>query len=352
MGAFPTASRATTVELHDGRLTIGDPDGVANVLDVRQLSLVEFEVYDDVGPLVSGTGCGSLSPNLARCAGNALGVQVDAGAGDDLIGLWSLQIPVELRGGEGDDALAGGRGPDQVWGGRGVDSIRGHAGEDRLSGEEGDDFADGDAGADTVLGGEGDDILDGRAGDGDVLSGGGGRDLIYGGSGRDELEGGAGDDTLIGGRGRDSIGTGLGSDDVFGGGGRINRIDCREGDRARGQAGRLPAGCEPLPASEPKPDVWPPRAGAAAVRSQVVFDVVGKPVRRGTAYRYWIWAGAPVDVNRKVRVRARLRRGTAVLHRACLSNIWTNKWVSRKVPRKARSATRVTGQVKRGRRCR
>ena len=349
--AVPAVALGTTVELHDGLLTVDDPDGVANVLEVRQVSLAEFEVTDGAGGLVGADGCESLSDTVARCAGQALGVRVDAGAGDDLVGLWSILVPVRIHGGDGDDGLAAGLASDQVWGGAGRDSLSGSGGEDRLSGEEGGDFADGDDGADTILGGTGDDILDGRAGSGDVVSGGEGQDLVYGGAGDDQIDGNAGDDTLVGGAGRDDIATGLGRDDVFGGGGRVNEVDCRQGDRARGQAGELPPGCAPMPASEQLPDRWPPVDEAMATRSQTVYTVYGKPVQAGEARKYWLWVGAAADVDDKVRVRVKLRRGNTVLLRRCHNNVWTNKRRWRKAPRAARSMTRLTGRVRRGKRC-
>ena len=352
LSAFAMTSSATTVELHDGLLAIEDSDGVANVLDVRQISLVEYEVYDEAGMLSTGTGCGLLTEKTARCAGQALSVQVDAGPGDDLVGLWGIRVPVRLMGSDGDDGLAGGTASDQLWGGGGNDSLTGDSGEDRVSGEDGDDFADGDGGADTVLGGGGDDILDGRAGSGDVVSGGAGRDLAYGGPGDDQLDGGDGDDTLIGGAGRDTISTGLGQDDVFGGGGRVNKIDCRAGDRVRGEAGRLAPGCASLPAAERKPVEWPPPERTAATRSQTpTYKVFGKPVRKGDARKYWVWAGAPANVHRRVRVRVKLRRGDTVLRRRCHKKLWTNREYHRSVPSKARSMTRLTGKVRVGKRC-
>ena len=349
--AWPSSSGATLVELQEARLAIVDSDGIPNVLDVRQLSIVEFEVYDEAGGLTSGVGCGSLSDTLARCTGHVLNIRVDAGAGDDLVGLWDIPVPTELLGGDGNDALAGGAGPDHLRGGDGEDSLSGTDGEDRIETDDGDDFADGDAGSDTILGGAGDDILDGRAGDGDVVAGGDGRDLVAGGRGDDQLEGGADDDALLGGAGRDSIGTGLGEDDVFGGGGSRNEIDCRAGDRARGQAGALPTGCAPLPASAEVPDEWPPEERISAIRSQTVFDVFGKPVRPAKARKYWVWVGAPEDVDRRVRVRVKLRRGNEVLARRCVNRVWTHEQVWRRIPRRARSADRVTGRVRFGRRC-
>jgi Ca2+-binding RTX toxin-like protein len=350
-GALPSAAAATTVELHDGLLAIQDADGVANDLDVRQLSLVEYEVFDEAGSLVPGVGCGALSDALVRCAGQALSVRVDAGAGDDFVGLWDIRVPVRADGGDGDDALAGGAASDQLSGGAGDDSLSGAAGDDRLSGEVGGDFAEGVGGADTLVGGDGDDILAGGGGSGDVVTGGDGRDLAYGGAGDDQIDGGGGDDALVGGKGRDDIGTGLGHDDVFGGGGRVNSIDCRQGDRARGQAGALPPGCAPMPASEALPDAWPPEDQPAATAAQVVYQVFAKPKRKGDARRYWVVLAAGESVHREGRVKVKFRLGGNVLARRCLNHLWTNTKTWRKVPKKARAATKVTGKVRVGGHC-
>jgi hypothetical protein len=81
-------------------------------------------------------------------------VVVDAGAGDDrVVAHHSVNVPLVLNGGAGDDHLFGGSGPDSLDGGDGNDvlvSIGG--GRDRLAGGRGHDnvWADG-RGTDTVL---------------------------------------------------------------------------------------------------------------------------------------------------------------------------------------------------------
>lgn len=185
---------------------------------------------------------------------------VDAGAGDDLVGvrnargggldvsvngevthLTAQQVRdgVTIRGGTGNDRILvaddvqanlrieGGAGNDRIIGGAGDDSIDGGAGDDHLDGRGGRDTIRGRAGRDTLLGGAGDDYLQGGAGN-DTIEGGAGRDTIYGLGGRDTIDGGAGQDYIDGGRGDDDLRGGDGNDILIGGQGQ---------DRLRGELG-------------------------------------------------------------------------------------------------------------------
>ena len=82
--------------------------------------------------------------------------------------------------------------------------MRGGAGNDRLAGSNGADILDGGAGNDELYGNVGADTLDGGAGD-DRLDGHSGADTLDGGAGDDRLEGGDGADTLDGGDGEDAV---------------------------------------------------------------------------------------------------------------------------------------------------
>ncbi|MEV4279339.1 calcium-binding protein [Actinoplanes xinjiangensis] len=155
-----------------------------------------------------------------------------------------------LDGGEGHDTLYGLGGDDQLSGGEGTgnDRLYGGAGDDQISADYGNDLMYGGYGVDTVDYGyrlvpvEAD--LDGQIGDdgsgseqdtigtdvegmwggwaADLLTGNGGDNLIHGSAGADVIRGGAGDDTL---HADDSSRTGLdrvfgeaGDDTLYGGG--------------------------------------------------------------------------------------------------------------------------------------
>lgn len=75
--------------------------------------------------------------------GPVASIEVDAGAGDDLVAaMHRLTVPVVIRGGPGDDILRGGSGPDQVFG---------EAGDDVLIGTRSRDALDSGPGSDRVL---------------------------------------------------------------------------------------------------------------------------------------------------------------------------------------------------------
>jgi len=83
-----------------------------------------------------------------------------------------------IRGGAGNDRLAGdgndntiwgGDGNDVIYGGGGNDSLYGEGGDDQIYGEDGNDFLCGGAGSDTLVGGDGNDLLDADDGEKDAL---------------------------------------------------------------------------------------------------------------------------------------------------------------------------------------
>lgn len=175
-------------------------------------------------------------------------IVIDAGAGDDKIGLTQnskgeITVSVNgkkqtfggtdkdnlvIRAGDGNDeitvdknvtvklVLEGGNGNDRIRGGSGNDTIRGGDGRDKIEAGAGDDDVDGGAGDDYINGSTGNDKLAGGA-DNDVIYGGDGNDAIRGNEGNDYLEGSKGDDTLEGEAGRDILSGGIGNDKLKGG---------------------------------------------------------------------------------------------------------------------------------------
>jgi Ca2+-binding RTX toxin-like protein len=135
-----------------------------------------------------------------------------------------------LRGGSGDDALAGNAAANRIQAGPGHDTLQGAAGADTLDGGSGTDvadyrnapaaveaelwrgaaLADGQGALDLLVDLEGlwgsafHDVLAGSDTTHDRLQGGAGNDGLYGAGGNDTLEGGSGQDTLAGGPGEDT----------------------------------------------------------------------------------------------------------------------------------------------------
>jgi hypothetical protein len=277
--AWAKPAHATDVLIESGALVIRDGSDARNILDVRPIGL-GYEIYDEAGGLVPGPGCVAGSPQLVQCLGFVAAVRVDSGAGNDLVGLWDVAVPVTATGGAGDDLLEGGSGPDALSGGEGRDALVGYNGDDRLAGNNDDDFLEGRNGADTLDGGAGPDILEGGKGSRDTLLGGVGKDLLRGGGGGDVLDGQAGNDVMIGGGGADSVETGTGADRVFGADGRRDTVDCRAGDLVRADHNERPAACGKMSASVKVPKAWPPRPAASAARLRRVNPQIRARLRR------------------------------------------------------------------------
>ncbi len=210
--------------------TGGDADSVTFASDLTDSLITSLTVN-------TGDGADTIDASAI----SSVGINVDAGAGDDTI-----------TGTQTDDTLAGGDGTDRVidtaagtltltdtelsagdtdtldsievarlFGSSGADNFDASAfsGSTEADLYGGDDVFRGGAGADTVRGNAGDDLLIGNGGDDwligganiDTLEGGDGNDLLRGQGGRDDLSGDAGDDTLDGGGSADmtrEVGTG------------------------------------------------------------------------------------------------------------------------------------------------
>jgi Ca2+-binding RTX toxin-like protein len=124
---------------------------------------------------------------------------------------FTVEFPLMIDGGAGNDTIVGGELDDTIHGGAGNDSIMGMGGADHLFGDAGNDQLIGGADDDTLDGGDGADLLAGEVGN-DSLIGHGGSDSIYGGKGDDRLIGGNGSDSMWGEEGTDEAWGGSGSD--------------------------------------------------------------------------------------------------------------------------------------------
>lgn len=167
------------------------------------------------------TGHGAmLTSNLENVTGSAFNDTLAA-----------ADAPSVLRGGDGNDSIAGGAD---------FDNLNGNAGDDVISGGFGNDWVLGGKGNDALSGDYGNDFINGNLGN-DTLAGGAGADTVLGGQGNDVLVGGDGNDYLSGDLGADTLTGGLGADTfhTFGGTGidLIKDFDPSEGDHLLLDAG-------------------------------------------------------------------------------------------------------------------
>ena len=182
---------------------------------------------------------GSLS-NVA----SALEVNIDGGAGNDILNGSQSSKTIIGYGGTGDDSLQGGSANDSLFGEDGNDTFSGGAGNDQIRGAAGDDSLNETGNFDytltaerllgngtdnirvdraTITGGAGDNIIDATAFNGPVvLIGGAGNDELIGSAFADTLRGDTGDDTLSGLASIDILRGEAGNDSLIGGTGNDN----------------------------------------------------------------------------------------------------------------------------------
>ena len=111
-------ARAASVSVEGGVLRVNGAPGEANQISVAQGEggLAVSDGWSSES-LSLGAGCSSPEWGEPRCAG-ATSVVMDLGDGDDRVEV-TAPIPVEVRGGEGNDELTGGSGDDRLDGGPG-----------------------------------------------------------------------------------------------------------------------------------------------------------------------------------------------------------------------------------------
>jgi hypothetical protein len=344
-GAAPAF--ATDVAVEGSQLRIIDNASQADALDVRP-SAIGYDVFDDSSDLSAGAGCVELQPHHVSCLGSIVSVTVDAGGGDDSVGLQDVAVPVLVSGGEGSDLIRGGGNDDRLNGGPGEDTIVGGAGNDVVAGADGDDMLQGGDGADQITGGPAADIVQGQGDGGDLLAGNDGPDLVEGGAGDDTLRGGTGSDVLVTGSGTDTANTGAGRDQVFGT--PADSVACSSGDQVRTGSKAPPDGCARLPSSESKPDIWPPPPDDAAppnasqtgdapidptgLTAQAAFFRLplptgvfsGRIMHRGEGRKIELRIPSHYDQPVRVRIRTYARDGHRL--RTFRANIRAKRWAS------------------------
>lgn len=167
------AAQAATVARADTTYTVVLAGGAAqNSIRIWLTPDGYSYVIDSAVPLeVGGTICENtpgMPTELVCKAPLVAGFEVNGGEGDDSVSVaGTIELPVTMRGGPGNDTLVGGNGPDKLIGGEG---------DDRLAGRGGGDTLFGGHGADELLGGPGNDVLRG-----------GPLDSFYGGPGQNTL---------------------------------------------------------------------------------------------------------------------------------------------------------------------
>ena len=156
-------------------------------------------------------------------------IVVDGSYGNDsLLADNTVTVPMQIKGGAGNDLISGGMGDDEIYGGAnvlqsvyesGYDIITGRGGNDTIcSPKYGSASINANEGNDTVTGGTGNDYIDAGTGD-DNVDAGMGQDTVHGRDGKDKIMGGWEPDTIYGEEGNDTINGGDGDDSILAGAG-------------------------------------------------------------------------------------------------------------------------------------
>ena len=256
---MPLPASGATVGVSNGQMRVTATAPGTNVIDVVPEGLA-YHVHDSVDSVTAGAGCVSLSPSDAVCGGMVLVIRIEGGDGDDLLGLWDVQVPVIARGGAGGDLIETGGAADDIDSGAGRDAVEGGEGNDTVMAGAEPDRVEGGPGKDDLEGEDGLDVL--RGGDGqDSVTGGADDDLVDGGPGDDRLTGGEGDDAIDATEGSDTVTTGTLTDTVYRPATSPRRVRCRFTRRsARIDCARTRARL----VVRPTPTVWPASTQASA----------------------------------------------------------------------------------------
>jgi RTX calcium-binding nonapeptide repeat (4 copies) len=337
----PTARADVQLSVEEGVLRVLATGSDLNVVDVRYNGFA-YVVRNQSSDTTTGAGCILFVPTVTVCGGEIGSAVVIGAEGPDVIDFSGVPIPVDAKGGPGDDGLSGGRMRDTLAGDDGVDQVTGSAGDDALEGGADDDLLVGRDGKDVEFGGSGDDILQGGAGDGDALFGNSGADLLEGGPGADTLAGASGADVLAGGTGRDDLTPGAGDDAVLSRRSGQDMLNCPR--TLDGTGTDLP--CADLQ-SGAAPEVWPPLTGTGATTSlpSIISRSRVKPFVPGNATYVKLRIRDTVSRLVTACIRTRARSGRRL--RPYSARTRTRFWLKVGQPPPPRRAT--TGTVRRGR---
>ncbi len=144
---------------------------------VNGISSVASRLGIEVAGVFALGGNDDVTVEFGENAGLPGGLNIDGGAGNDVIDADGVQTMVTAFGGTGDDAITGGIDRNFLDGGDGNDTLTGGESNDTLLGGNGNDVLRGESGNDTLNGGA----------DNDTLNGGVGVDVSVGGTGVDRV---------------------------------------------------------------------------------------------------------------------------------------------------------------------
>ncbi len=189
------------------RLTITGTSGSDNftfevrdnqmIIRIRETWSTSTIIHYIPGEIPSGPGYTSYFPPerfliFSTPADQLVNVQISLGDSNDSVTIAdsvSASILVEIDAGAGDDVVTGGAGNDTIIGGDGNDFLQGRGGNDQIDGRAGNDSLNGGEGNDTLWGGEGNDAfywdrVDWTNGSAIVKNG---EDVVFAGSGTDVI---------------------------------------------------------------------------------------------------------------------------------------------------------------------
>ena len=204
--AFAAIAQGSSVGMSGATVVyVADP-GEVNVLTFSPVG--NDVIVDDSVPIVPCTGCVQGSDNtMAVCTGtNLTRIDADTGDMDDIVTSAGL-IGATLRGGAGDDVMAGSDGNDALYGDAGIGTISGGLGDYLIGGVGFDtvDYSDRVVSIVADLDGASDDGASGQNDrnetDVEAITGGSAADVLDENKGVNTLNGGPGDDVL----GADSV---------------------------------------------------------------------------------------------------------------------------------------------------
>ena len=195
--AAAPAAADTQLSIAGGVLYTRNTDvGVANQMRVDpQGSRVHF--VDEADPRGFTFPVQQCSPGRLNSAGNPVEVTCERegyarltfelGPGEDRLAYAIDDLPANVSGELGADALTTGAAADSLNGGQGNDTLEAGAGDDALIGDDGDDVLRAGDGNDRLNGGVGADLLDAGAGDDQIIAADGVQDTIDCGAGADSV---------------------------------------------------------------------------------------------------------------------------------------------------------------------
>jgi hemolysin type calcium-binding protein len=139
----PAVADAGTVSRSGSSLVYTAAAGEANNLIVSGRGGSAFTFLDQQAAVAAdpSSGCTVTGTRVSCPSGGVSGVSVLVGDGNDAVSA-TLDIPVSIDGGDGDDVLKGGRTDDVLQGGNGNDTLYGFEGSDRYVGGAGGDTVD------------------------------------------------------------------------------------------------------------------------------------------------------------------------------------------------------------------